>query len=111
SRNFQSYFLSSPRFQSTSLFPYTTLFRSKGTSGFCAFLCQQFLNIEIQCELVGMRPQTDSVHFLQTLVFQPGFNHVLREDIAPRSEERRVGKEYRSRSEQDNYKKNKNDSN
>src|SRR5207244_12464439 len=87
SRNFQSYFLSSPRFQSTSLFPYTTLFRSKGTSGFCAFLCQQFLNIEIQCELVGMRPQTDSVHFLQTLVFQPGFNHVLREDIAPRSEE------------------------
>src|SRR5262249_31244478 len=40
-----------------------------------------FLNVEVQRELVRMRSQTDGVDFFKPLVLEPGFEEVFREDI------------------------------
>ena len=39
------------------------------------------LNVEVQLELVRMRPQTYRIDFLGALVVEPGFEHILRKHI------------------------------
>src|SRR6266545_2537703 len=40
------------------------------------------LNVEVQLELVGMRPQAHRIDFLATLILKPGLDHIVREHIA-----------------------------
>ena len=41
-----------------------------------------YLNIEVEFELVGMRPHPNGVYFIQRLVLYPGFDDIFREHIA-----------------------------
>jgi hypothetical protein len=40
------------------------------------------LDIEVEFELVGVRPHPHRVHFAQGFIFNPGLDHVFGEDIA-----------------------------
>src|SRR5690242_21935665 len=73
----------------STLFPYTTLFRSRLTSKLCFF--SQSLR-PVRCRPPGTIP---GEHFQST----------IRGVFFTRSEERRVGKECRSRGAPDHYKK------
>ena len=41
-----------------------------------------YLNVVVQRELVGMRPQADGIHFFDTLVINVGAEQFLGEDIS-----------------------------
>src|SRR3989449_9984789 len=85
----------------STLFPYTTLFRSPGDvcKGEAERLNQLGLGDAKEFELLETRVQRvgDEVRLTHVLKYKPLGVRLLTEPIQDRSEERRVGKECRSR--------------